>query len=448
MATQRTIYSVSELNTATRHLLEQSFGYIWIEGEISNLARPRSGHVYFSLKDDKAQIRCALFRNKARLIRTRLEHGAQVQVRARVSLYSTRGDFQLIVEQVEEAGLGALQRAFEQLHQRLSREGLLAAEQKLTLPELPRRIGVITSLTGAALKDVISVLGRRFPLAQLRIYPVSVQGSQAGPELTRAVQRAARRRDCDVMLLVRGGGSLEDLWAFNDEMLARAIVACPVPIVAGIGHEVDITIADLAADHRAATPSAAAEHVGPDMTHLHSHLQRLQIHLQQSMQARLRQDKHHLQQLDTRLYRQQPQRRLEQAAQRLDALETRLHRSQQNYLASCQRRLTALQQRLQHGHPRRRLAWSQQQLHQLIQRRDRAMVRILAIKRSHLATLSRSLHNVSPLTTLERGYAIAYDDRGNILHDQAHVSPGQTISVKLARGRLDCLVQNRYANNP
>lgn len=446
MATQRIVYSVSELNTATRQLLEQSFGYIWVEGEISNLARPRSGHIYFSIKDDKAQIRCALFRNKARLIRTRLEHGAQMQVRARVSLYPARGDFQLIVEQVEEAGLGALQHAFEQLRQRLTQEGLLASEQKLALPALPRRIGVITSLTGAALRDVISVLARRFPLGQLRVYPVTVQGTQAGPELTRAVQRAAQRRDCDVMLLVRGGGSLEDLWAFNDEALARAIVACPVPIVAGIGHEVDITIADLAADQRAATPSAAAESVCPDMTRLNGDLQRLQTHLRQYMQDHLRRNSLHLQQLVKRLYRQKPQRRLENAAQRLDELETRLHRSQKNHLVGHRARLIALQERLQRCHPYRRLARDQQHLNQLIQRRNRALSRILATKRGHLATLGRSLHNVSPLKTLERGYAIAYDAQNNILHDQAHVSPGQTISVNLARGRLDCLVQNRYAD--
>src|SRR5699024_6430230 len=248
---------VSELNAMVRELLTQSFGLVWIEGEISNLARPRSGHVYFSLKDDGAQVRCALFRGKSRLLKFRPDSGDQVLVRARVGLYAPRGDYQLIVEHMEPAGAGALQRAFEQLKSKPETEGLFAAERKQAIPAIPRRIGVITSATGAALRDVLSVLSRRYPLGAVRVYPVPVQGTAAPAAIVAALQLADRRRDCDVLLVTRGGGSLEDLQAFNDEAVARAIAACRLPVIAGVGHEVDITIADFVADVRAPTPSAS-----------------------------------------------------------------------------------------------------------------------------------------------------------------------------------------------
>ena len=254
---ERTVYSVSELNQTIRGLLESEFPLIWVEGEISNLAQPSSGHMYFSLKDESAQVRCAMFRGRNQFLRFTPENGQKVVIRARVSLYEARGEFQLIAEHMEDAGAGALQRAFEELKARLAAEGLFDESLKQDIPELPTRIGVITSPTGAAIRDVLSVLQRRFPAIPVLVYPVPVQGDGAAEKIVATLQLASKRKDCDVLLLVRGGGSLEDLWSFNEEIVARAIVASEIPVVCGVGHEVDFTIADFAADVRAPTPSAA-----------------------------------------------------------------------------------------------------------------------------------------------------------------------------------------------
>jgi exodeoxyribonuclease VII large subunit len=261
---ERDVYSVSRLNREARVLLERGFGTLWLEAEISNFSRPSSGHWYFCLKDAAAQVRCAMFRQRNMLCAFTARDGQKVLVRARIGLYEPRGEFQLIVDHLEDAGLGALQRQFEELRARLAAEGLFATARKRPLPTLPKRIGVITSPTGAAVRDILHVLARRFPAVAVLIYPVAVQGAQAPAELVAALKTAAARQECDVLILARGGGSLEDLWAFNDEKLARAIVASPIPVISGVGHEVDFTIADFAADVRAPTPSAAAELVVPD----------------------------------------------------------------------------------------------------------------------------------------------------------------------------------------
>jgi len=260
----RDVYTVSRLNQTARQLLEQGLPRIWLEGELSNLSRPSSGHLYFTLKDSRAQIRGAMFRNRNQLLRFRPQEGMQMLVRCRISLYEPRGDYQLIAESMEEAGDGALQRAFEELKRKLDLEGLLRAEHKQPLPLLPRRIGVVTSPSGAAIRDVLSVLKRRFPAIPVMVYPVPVQGKEAGREIAAMLHRAGERRECDVLILTRGGGSLEDLWAFNEEVVARAIHDCPVPVISAVGHEVDFTIADFVADQRAPTPSAAAELASPD----------------------------------------------------------------------------------------------------------------------------------------------------------------------------------------
>jgi len=260
----RDIYSVGRLNAEARGLLEGAFPLIWVQGELSNVSRPSSGHLYFTLKDANAQVRCAMFRGNNRFLKFRPADGAQVVVRASLSLYEARGDYQLIVQSMEEAGDGALQRAFEALKQKLAAEGLFEAAHKRALPTLPKRIGVITSPTGAAIRDILSVLKRRFPAIPVLIYPVAVQGQAAGAEIAAMIRRADMRRDCDVLIIARGGGSLEDLWAFNEEIVARAIFDCSIPTVSGVGHEVDFTIADFVADQRAPTPSVAAEMVSPD----------------------------------------------------------------------------------------------------------------------------------------------------------------------------------------
>src|ERR1700723_470517 len=283
----RDIYSVSRLNREVRVLLERGFGSLWLEAEISNFARPSSGHWYFSLKDAAAQVRCAMFRQRNMLCAFTARDGQKVLVRARIGLYEPRGEYQLIVDHMEDAGLGALKRQFEELSAKLSQEGLFAAERKRLLPGLPRRIGVITSPTGAAVRDILHVLARRFPAAAVLIYPVPVQGAQAAAEITAALELAGLRAECDVLILARGGGSLEDLWAFTDERLARAIVASPIPLITRIGHEIDFTIADFAADVRAPTPSAATEMVVPDAEEWFSAFVRLGARLQRGMRRRL-----------------------------------------------------------------------------------------------------------------------------------------------------------------
>jgi exodeoxyribonuclease VII large subunit len=264
--TSREIYSISELNSEARVLLEKRFPLIWVEGEISNLARPASGHIYFSLKDEAAQVRCAMFKMHNRLVNFQPKNGQQVLARVRISLYEARGEFQLIVEHMEETGDGALRRQFELLKQKLFEEGLFDEAHKQALPFLPTQLGVITSPSGAAIRDILSVLKRRFPGIPVLIYPVPVQGTEAPQAIVESIHSAAKCQDCDLLILARGGGSLEDLWAFNEETVARAINACPIPIVTGIGHEIDFTIADFVADYRAPTPSAAAEFISPDHT--------------------------------------------------------------------------------------------------------------------------------------------------------------------------------------
>lgn len=301
-----TLYTVSRLNQEARYLLEDVFPHIQVLGEVSNLSRPSSGHVYFSLKDASAQIRCALFQNRALLFRDGPRNGQQVLARGRVSLYELRGEFQLIVDGLEEAGAGALWQAYNALRLQLEREGLFAAECKKPLPRFPQRIGVISSPTGAALRDVLTTLGRRCPQTPVLLYPVPVQGDGAAERITAAIRLASQRQDCDVLLLVRGGGSLEDLQAFNAEIVARAIFECAIPLVTGVGHETDVTIADFAADLRAATPTAAAELAGPDRQEQLRQLQRLDERLARALRRRFDQQRQRLEQWAQRLARQHP----------------------------------------------------------------------------------------------------------------------------------------------
>ncbi|MGE5241377.1 MAG: exodeoxyribonuclease VII large subunit, partial [Bacteroidota bacterium] len=284
----RDIYTVARLNREARAMLEGGFPPLWIEGEISNLSRPASGHLYFSLKDAQAQVRCAFFRQYQRTRGAALKDGLHVLARARVSLYEGRGDFQLIVEYLEEAGEGALRRAFDALKLRLAQEGLFDAAHKKPLPRLPRRVGIITSTSGAVLHDILTTLKRRFPAIAILVHPVPVQGEGAAERIAAAIRVAGQRRDCDALILARGGGSLEDLWPFNEEIVARAIHACPVPIVSGVGHETDFTIADMAADARAPTPTAAAEMLSPDQQEWLAQFARLENRLVTAMRGHLR----------------------------------------------------------------------------------------------------------------------------------------------------------------
>jgi exodeoxyribonuclease VII large subunit len=441
MVPDRDVYTVSRLNREVRVLLERGFGTLWLEAEISNFARPASGHWYFSLKDAGAQVRCAMFRQRNMLATLTPRDGQKVLVRARIGLYEPRGEFQLLIEHIEDAGQGALRRQYEELLARLGAEGLFLASRKRALPPLPRRIGVITSPTGAAIRDILQVLARRFGGIPVLIYPVAVQGAQAAGEITAALQLAGRRLDCDVLILARGGGSLEDLWAFNDEALARAIVASPIPVVSGIGHEVDTTIADFAADVRAPTPSAAAELVVPDAADWLRSLASLGVRLAQSMQRRLQRDTQALAYLAHRATQVSPGVRLTDQMQRLDELEQRLGRSLRQRLSDRRTDVADWRSRLWRLSPAVRVQQARAHEAELGARLRVAQLDLLQRWRGRLSPLVRTLQAVSPLATLERGYAIVSLDNGTILRDATEAPPGTRIEARLGSGRLRARVE-------
>jgi len=437
----RDIYSVSRLNREVRALLEGSFPLIWVEGEISNLSRPASGHWYFSLKDEVAQVRCAMFRNRNMQIRFNPENGMQVLIRARISLYEARGEFQIIAEHMEEAGDGALRRAFELLKQRLQVEGLFAAERKKPIPTFARQVGVITSPTGAAIRDILSTLKRRFPALPVVVYPVSVQGAGSANQISRMIDLAAQRNECDVLILARGGGSLEDLWSFNEESVARAIARCPLPIISGVGHEIDFTIADFVADRRAPTPTAAAELVAPNRLDLLRQIERQHAQLRQAMLSRLQRDKEKLHWLSRHI--RDPRRRVQDWSQRLDETQQRLGLALQHRLRYSQAQLAQLGTRLKGVNPAARLFNSQQQLEYLSQRGLAGMRQQLERKSRSLGILARALDTVSPLATLQRGYAIvSRTEDGKILRDSTQTRPGERIRARLSKGQLFCNVES------
>ena len=437
----REVYTVTRLNQAVRRLLEETFPFlVWVEGEVSNLSQPASGHLYFSLKDASAQARCALFRNRAQLLRGLPRNGQQVLVQARIGLYEPRGDFQLIVERLEEAGAGALRRAYDELRLRLEREGLFAAEHKRPLPRFPRRVGVITSTSGAAIQDVLSILRRRFPALPVLVYPVPVQGDGAGAEIARMIELASRRRDCDVLLLVRGGGSLEDLWAFNEEAVARAIRASAIPIVCGVGHETDVTIADFAADLRAPTPSAAAELVSPDRQEWRRQFSAGQDRLLAAIRRRLAAQRQRLIWADQLLARQHPKRRLQDRSQRLDELDQRLRQALRAKLERLTAQTASLRLRLRLQKPTAAVQRRQERRQLLSQRLEAAMRGRLERHAQRLAIASRTLHAVSPLQTLGRGYAIVRRPTGEVIKDAGQAQVGEEVEAVLARGWLRCRV--------
>lgn len=436
---ERDVLSVSQLNARARSLLEDVFPQIWVEGELSNLARPSSGHLYFSLKDSKAQIRCAFFRQHASRVRMALNDGLQVKVRGRVSLYEGRGDYQLIVDSMESAGDGALRLAFDALKARLLEEGLFAAERKCSLPAHPRRIGIITSPSGAAVRDIISVFGRRAPFIELVVIPTPVQGREAAPQIVRALA-LADRAGFDALILARGGGSLEDLWPFNEEIVARALAACQTPTVNAVGHETDVSICDFIADVRAPTPSAAAELLSPDQQAMLQQVERAHRQLKQCLRDRLAREHLRLDNLRRRL--RHPGERLAQQAQRLDDLEMRLKRGMRQHLNHVSQRNERLQARLQAQHPGRHLALLRQRLDQLDRRLPRAVTQTLQQRRQRLDSLAQTLHVVSPLATLGRGYSILFDQQGKPLRSHTDTRPGQRIQAQLSDGRLALRVED------
>jgi exodeoxyribonuclease VII large subunit len=437
----RDIYSVSRLNREVRVLLERGFGSLWLEAEISNFARPSSGHWYFSLKDAGAQVRCCMFRQRNMLLGFAPRDGQKVLVRARIGLYEPRGEYQLLIDHMEDAGLGALKRQFDELAAKLAAEGLFAPERKRPLPALPKRIGVITSPSGAAIHDILHVLARRFAAIPVLLYPVAVQGAAAAAEIVAALKLAGRRAECDVLILARGGGSLEDLWAFNDEALARAIGACPIPVVSGIGHVIDFTIADFAADVRAATPSAAAEIVAPDAEEWAASLRRLRERLQRALRQGIDTHRERLRWLIGRAELVNPEARLAQQGQRLDELEQRASRALRQILADRRSALGLSVSRLWQLSPAARLQGTAARHAALFARLRAAGLQQLNRARERLAPLVRTLNAVSPLATLDRGYAIVSLEGGAILRDAKDATAGTIIEARLSQGRIRAKVE-------
>lgn len=437
-----TALSVSELNRQVRTLLERGVGRVWVDGEISNLARPASGHLYFTLKDASAQVRCAWFRQRQRGPTLDMADGDRMLVYGRVSLYETRGDYQLIVEQMEAAGEGELRRRFELLKKQLAAAGLFNAEHKRELPALPRRIGVVTSPSGAAIRDVLTVLGRRFPAIPVVVYPSPVQGAAAVPGILEALATACRRRECDVLILARGGGSLEDLWAFNEEALARGIFECDIPVVSGVGHEIDVTIADFVADVRAPTPSGAAELVVPDQSEWQRTIVALAARLAGQMRRHLENDFQALDWLSRRLNQCSPVTRLNQQAVRLTELIRAIAGAMRHDFTRRGRALDRLAGRLQTRSPLARVHQQNNRLRELRGRLERAGVAALEWRRSRLGFAGRALKAVSPLATLERGYAIVTDaETGRVVTDAGQVKTGTIVGARLHRGRLRAKVE-------
>jgi len=441
------IYSVSSLNRSVANLLEQEFAWIWVEGEISNMARPASGHIYFSLKDSAAQVSCAMFKGRNSCLKFMPENGNQVLVRAKVSLYQPRGNYQLIVDRMEEAGDGALRRQFEALKIKLAGEGLFDETCKQDIPELPECISIVTSKSGAAIHDVLSVIARRFPSIPVKLFPVPVQGAEAATAICNAIKLidqavSSGTLKCDVILLVRGGGSLEDLWSFNEESVARAIFDCHIPIVSGVGHEVDITIADFVADVRAATPTAAAETVTPDQSSWLQSFDWYQQRLQQLASSKIERKQEKTQWLHRRLQQQHPETQLLRAQQRSDDLIKRLLRISRSMLDYRHNNLSALNAKLGAHNPALLLKQNRQTTEYLATRLQQSALNLLSQNKSRLSNVARTLNAISPLQTLERGYSITLNGNGEAVTSAEQVKVHDQIETRLHNGRIISRVES------
>ncbi|HHC6526440.1 TPA: exodeoxyribonuclease VII large subunit [Vibrio parahaemolyticus] len=438
--TNQNIFTVSRLNAEVRLLLENEMGIVWLVGEISNFSAPVSGHWYLTLKDSRAQVKCAMFRGNNRRVTFKPANGNQVLVKARLSLYEPRGDYQLIIESMQPEGDGRLQQEFEALKMKLAAEGLFAQTNKLPLPEHPKRVGIITSKTGAALYDILDVLKRRDPSLPVVIYPTMVQGDDAAIQIAQAIGRANSRNECDVLIVGRGGGSLEDLWCFNNEILARTIAASQIPIISAVGHEVDMTIADFVADVRAPTPSAAAELVSRDNSHKDQSLVAKQHKLASAMRYYLSQQKQQSAQLLHRLERQHPSYQLQRQSQQLDELDMRLRRAMQRFIDTRQQAVERKHHRLQLNSPVKHLAQQKSRLERVEHKLLDTMDRKLLTMRHQLAIAAEKLDTVSPLATLKRGYSITQTEQGKVVTSADDVKTGDLLVTRLANGEIHSTV--------
>jgi exodeoxyribonuclease VII large subunit len=443
---ERRIFTVTDLTARIRDLLAKNFTDIIVQGEISNCRPAASGHIYFTLKDDRAQIRCVFFKQQQRGMKCHPEDGLKFSVRGSISVYEQRGEYQIYVESLEPLGRGALQLAFEQLKRKLEEEGLFDSARKKPLPLLPARIGLITSRTGAAVRDVVRILTRRFPNVNLTLYPVQVQGDDAARQIIEALDYFNRKRAADVLLLVRGGGSIEDLWSFNEEKVARAIAACAMPVISGVGHETDFTIADFVADVRASTPSAAAELVVQTRREFDKHIGDLRESLEKLIRYRCLVLARRVHEVSSRSGFRRPHDLLRQNRQRADELTSRLALGLRARLEHSRKRFTAAHLRISSFDFRVKMAALRLRLEKQIHDLGSCTERVLRLKRESWQRLSWQLQERSPLQVLERGYAIATDAAGNILHHTAQVSIGDTVRVQLRRGRLGTEVKEKNDN--
>ncbi|WP_318473191.1 exodeoxyribonuclease VII large subunit [Photobacterium leiognathi] len=434
--TNSRIYTVSSLNAQVRLILENEMGVVWLIGELSNFSMPVSGHWYFTLKDSRAQVKCAMFKGSNRHVTFKPGNGNQVLVKARLSLYEPRGDYQLIIESMQPEGDGRLQQQFEQLKMSLAAEGLFAQSLKKALPEQPKRVGIITSKTGAALHDILHVLQRRDPSLPIVIYPTMVQGEGAAISIAQAIGRANARQECDVLIVGRGGGSLEDLWAFNEEIVARTIAASQIPIVSAVGHEVDVTIADFVADVRAPTPSAAAELISRDMTHQTQLLDRKRQQLRHAITAYLSQSLRQTTQLQHRLERQHPQLRLNLQQQHLDEISQRLTQAMAKKIQKHQQHVEHNNYKLSLYSPASLVRNAQRNLERSEQRLYDALDRRLLNARHKLAVAAEKLETVSPLATLARGYSITRNEQGDVIRKASQVNAGDTLITTVTDGEI------------
>ncbi|OBX08480.1 exodeoxyribonuclease VII large subunit [Gallibacterium salpingitidis] len=430
------ILSISQLNRCAKELLEQQLGSLWLTGEISNFTQPVSGHWYFTLKDNDAQVRAAMFRMRNLRVAFKPQNGMQVLVKASVSLYEPRGDYQIIVDSMQPAGEGLLQQQFEQLKMKLAAEGLFAQQWKKPLPSVCQRIGVITSSSGAALHDILQILRRRNPSLEVVIYPTLVQGKEAAQDIVRSIEIANARQECDVLIVGRGGGSLEDLWCFNEEIVARAIFASSIPIISAVGHETDVTIADFVADLRASTPSAAAELLSRDQKELWQKIDYLQQRLEIAFNYLINQARQRLEKLQLRLQNQHPQTRLALQKQQYQYLNDRLYKAIQLYLQKRQQQQQRLQQRLWQIRLSDNILYQQQNLQQWHYRLTAAMNMLLQQQRYQLSQLSSRLDSISPLKVLQRGYTVTTTENHQLITSAKQVAIGQMLITKTTDGRI------------
>lgn len=435
-SSQANIFTVSRLNAEVRLLLENEMGIVWLLGEMSNLSTPVSGHWYFTLKDSRAQVKCAMFRGNNRRVSFKPQNGQQVLVKARLSLYEPRGDYQLIIESMQPEGDGRRQQEFDALKLKLASEGLFAQHLKTPLPEHPKCVGVVTSKTGAALYDILDVLKRRDPTLPVVIYPTLVQGEGAAISIAQAIGAANERNECDVLIVGRGGGSLEDLWSFNQEIVARTIVASQIPVISAVGHEIDITIADFVADMRAPTPSAAAELVSRDQSHKAMQIIEKTRYLQHAFERYLSRRQYHLSQQRHRLEKQHPQHRLTTQSQQLDDLDSRLNNALNRQLEQQKYRLQRLETKLIHLSPIGVIQRQQEKVTRLEQRLQQAMSTYLKHQMHRLALQAEKLDAVSPLATLKRGYSITQSPTGTVITAEHQVATGDVIVTQLSDGQI------------